>query len=253
MDAYPKRVEVMGVPIDPYTISQTVERTRSFIESGSFAHLVGVNADKILQMRDDPRMDAIVRRCEIVNADGASMVMAAKRFGVWVPERVPGIDLMYQLLDLAQREGYGVYLLGAKPEVLEAASSRIRRAYPCLSIVGMRDGYFPYEEYDQVAQDVSDSGADIVLVGITSPKKEALIERFRDLGMRGAYVGVGGSFDVASGLIPRAPLWMQRMGLEWVFRMIKEPRRLFKRYMIGNVRFMKLLHAEAKHEKRAKR
>lgn len=247
----PRRVTVMGVPVDPWTMAQTVERTREFVDSGAFAHLIGVNADKVLQMRDDPEMDAIVRRCEIVNADGASMVMAANRLGVPVPERVAGIDLMDELCALAEFHGYRVFLLGAKREVVERTRDALIADYPRLDVVGIRDGYFGEEEFDEVAEEVSASGAQVTFVGITSPKKERLIERFRELGLKGAYVGVGGSFDVVSGAIPRAPKWMQQAHLEWLFRMMQEPGRLAKRYIVGNARFMALLRKEQKQMKGA--
>lgn len=249
-NSLPKRVEVMGVPVDPWTMAQTVGRTKELVESGAFAHLIGVNADKLLQMCDDPWMDACVRRCEVVNADGASMVMAARRLGSPVPERVAGIDLMGELCALAEREGYRVFLLGAKREVVERTRDALLGEYPGLDVAGARDGYFGEGEFDAVAEEVRASGAQVTFVGITSPKKERLIERFRELGLTGAYVGVGGSFDVVSGAIPRAPMWMRRAHLEWLFRMAQEPGRLAKRYVVGNVRFMRLLREEEKRMKR---
>ena len=246
---FPERVTVMGAPVDPWTMAQTVARTKELVDSGAFAHLIGVNADKLLQMRDDPEMDAIVRRCEVVNADGASMVMAANRLGVPVPERVAGIDLMGELCGLAAREGYRVFLLGAKREVAERTRDVLLGEHPGLDVAGVRDGYFGEGEFDTVAEEVRASGAQVTFVGITSPKKERLIERFRELGLKGAYVGVGGSFDVVSGAIPRAPLWMQRAHLEWLFRMMQEPGRLAKRYIVGNARFMALLRKEEKRMK----
>ena len=251
--SFPERVTVMGAPVDPWTMAQTVERTKELIDSGAFAHLIGVNADKLLQMRDDPEMDAIVRRCEVVNADGASMVMAAQRLGVDVPERVTGIDLMGELCTLAVREGYRVFLLGARREVVERTRDVLVGERSGLDVVGIRDGYFGESEFDAVAEEVRHSGAQITFVGITSPKKEHLIERFRELGLKGAYVGVGGSFDVVSGAIPRAPMWMQRARLEWLFRMMQEPGRLAKRYIVGNARFVALLRKEEKRMRGASR
>lgn len=245
----PARTSVMGVPVDPWTMGQTVDATDALIKDGRFAHLIGVNADKLLQMRDDPEMDACVRRCEVVNADGASMVMAAKKLGVELPGRVAGIDLMWELCALAEREGHRVYLLGAKAEVVKRTAEVLAERYPGMAIVGYRDGYFNDEEFDSVVAEVEEARPNIVFVGITSPKKERLIERFRELGARGAFVGVGGSFDVVSGNIPRAPMWMQRANLEWLFRMMQEPKRLVKRYVVGNTRFYLLLRKEAKRGK----
>ncbi|WP_165249050.1 WecB/TagA/CpsF family glycosyltransferase [Adlercreutzia sp. ZJ141] len=246
----PQRVKVLGVPIDPWSMAQTVEACDRIVREGCFAHLMGVNADKLLQMRDDPWMDACVRRCEVVNADGASMVMAAERLGVDVPERVAGVDLMWELCALAEKAGYPIYLLGAKSEIVAKAVDVLREKYPKLNVCGLRDGYFKEDELDSVYDEVSALRPAIVFVGITSPKKEQLIEGFRELGVSGAYVGVGGAFDVVSGNIPRAPVWMQKARLEWLFRMFQEPRRLVKRYVVGNARFFRILRAE---EKRARR
>ena len=224
----PGRVEVLGAPVDPWTMEQTVEATDALIKEGRFAHLIGVNADKLLQMRDDPEMDACVRRCEIVNADGASM---------------------WELCGLAEREGHRVYLLGAKAQVVAKTAEVLSERYPNMVLAGYRDGYFGEDEFDAVVADVEQAEPDIVFVGITSPKKERLIERFRELGAKGAFVGVGGSFDVVSGNIPRAPMWMQRANLEWLFRMMQEPKRLVKRYVVGNTRFYMLLRKESKRSK----
>ena len=245
----PVRVSVMGCPVEPWTMEQTVEVTDVLIKGGHFAHLMGVNADKMLQMRDDPEMDACVRRCEIVNADGASMVMAARKLGVNLPERVAGIDLMWELCTLAEREGHRVYLLGAKAEVVAKTAEVLAERYPNMTIAGYRDGYFKDDEFDDVVAEVEQTRPEIVFVGITSPKKERLIERFRELGAKGAFVGVGGSFDVVSGNIPRAPMWMQRANLEWFFRMMQEPRRLVRRYVVGNTRFYLLLRKELKRDR----
>ena len=245
----PGRVDVMNTPIDPWDMKQTVEATDKLVTAGAFAHLIGVNADKLLQMRDDPWMDSCVRGCEIVNADGASMVIAAERLGNPLPCRVAGIDLMRELCALAERRGYPVYLLGAKPEIVSKTAEVLGSKFPGMKLAGIHDGYFSESEWDAVAENVRESGAAITFVGITSPKKELLIEHFRELGLRGAFVGVGGSFDVVSGNIPRAPMWMQKMNLEWAFRMLQEPRRLVRRYLVGNARFLRMLHEEEKRIK----
>lgn len=245
----PGRVEILGVSLDPWTMGQTVQAADWLISHNMFAHLVGVNADKILQMRDDSEMDEMVRRCEIINADGASMIMAAKKLGVAIPERVAGIDLMWELCSLAEAKEYSVYLLGAKAEVVVKAAKVLEERYPQIIISGFRDGYFGDDEFDSVIDQVRATEPAIVFIGITSPKKERLIERFRARDAKGVFVGVGGSFDVVSGNIPRAPLWMQRANLEWFFRMIQEPKRLVKRYMVGNMRFYAALRKEIKARK----
>ena len=245
----PGRIEILGAPVDPWTMEQTVEATDALIKEGRFAHLIGVNADKLLQMRDDPEMDACVRRCEIVNADGAFMVMAARKLGVDLPGRVAGIDLMWELCGLAEREGHRVYLLGAKAEVVAKTAGVLSERYPNIVLAGYRDGYFGDDEFDAVVAEVEQTKPDIVFVGITSPKKERLIERFRGLGAMGAFVGVGGSFAVVSGDLPRAAVWLRRAGRGWRVRMMQEPKRLVKRYLVGNTRFYMLLRKESKRSK----
>lgn len=246
----PSRVEIMGASIDPWTMEQTVDGASRYIKAGEFAHLIGVNADKLMQMHDDPWMADCVNDCEIVNADGASMVLAARKLGVGIPGRVAGIDLMGELCDLAASHGYPVYLLGAKPSVVEKTALELSRLYDGMPLAGYRDGYFADNEWPQIAESVRASGSKIVFIGITSPKKEKLIEYFRRQGLKGVFVGVGGSFDVVSGMIPRAPLWMQCANLEWLFRMIQEPGRLVKRYVVGNARFLRMLQMEHRKMKR---
>jgi N-acetylglucosaminyldiphosphoundecaprenol N-acetyl-beta-D-mannosaminyltransferase len=249
MESKHARVSIMNVSIDPFTMEETVNRADEFITSGLFAHMIGVNADKLLQIQDDPAMREIVQGCEIVNADGASMLIAAEKLGVSIPERVAGIDLVFELCRLAQEKSYTVLLIGAREEVVEKTKVELESMFPQLRILGSRDGYFGEDEFEEVANFVEGNCPDITFIGITSPKKERLIEYFRERNLTGVFVGVGGSFDVVSGQIPRAPLWMRRVRMEWLFRMMQEPKRLGKRYIVGNVRFMHLLAKEKRKQK----
>jgi len=241
---YPSRVSVLGLPVDPYTMEETLARTEQFLDGRTFAHLIGVNADKVLQCRDDPQIRAVLERCELISADGASMLLAARILGVPIPERVAGIDLMARLCDLARSRNQSVYLLGAKREVVLETRAALEEQFPGIEIVGARDGYFDKSEYGAVADALRGADPAIVFVGITSPKKEILIEFFRDQGLRSVFVGVGGAFDVVSGNLLRAPKWVQHIHCEWLFRMLQEPRRLLKRYLVGNTRFLIVLVRE---------
>ena len=244
---YPQRIEILGVSIDPFTMDETVAKTEEYICGKKFAHLIGVNADKILQINEDSAIREIVKRCEIVNADGASMLIAANNLNIKLPERVAGIDLMLELCLAAASNNYSVYLLGAKQAVVEKTAEVLAEKYPGINICGIHNGYFSVDEDKEIIEEVKSSSPQIVFVGITSPRKELLIEKFRDYGATAVFVGVGGSFDVISGNIPRAPKWMQEMKLEWLFRLLQEPRRLFKRYFVGNIKFLLLLN-RAKRE-----
>lgn len=234
-----ERVNFMGIDIDPWTMSETVSQVENYIDNKKPLHLMGVNADKINQCFDDVEMKAIVNSCGITNADGASVVLAAKYLGIDIPERVAGIDLMQELLKKSEEKGYTVYFLGAKEEVLQKMIENFKTDYPNLKVVGSRNGYFQKEELGTIGQDITNTGAQIVFVGITSPNKEYFIEHFLKEGVNSVFMGVGGSFDVLSGTISRAPMWMQNANLEWLYRVYKEPRRLFKRYFVGNVTFIK--------------
>jgi len=218
-------------------MDETVERCRALIgESRPVQHVV-LNAGKCVLMQDEPDVRDIVARCEVVNADGQSVVWAARFLGLRVPERVAGIDLMGRLIAVCESEGWPAYFLGATDEVLTAFEDEALRRHPRLRVAGRRNGYFRSEEEAGIAEAIRASGARLLLVGISSPMKERFLARNMErLGPLLA-MGVGGSFDVWAGKATRAPLWMQRAGLEWFHRFAQEPRRMWKRYLVGNLRF----------------
>ena len=183
-------------------------------------------------------MSEIVNKCGVINADGASVVLASKYLKKPLPERVAGIDLMMNLVELADQKSYKIFLLGAKEEVVKKTKEKLIQKYPKLNVVGIRNGYFKEADWEMVSEQIEKTNPDLVFVGITSPIKEYLIEYLQNKGHKEVFMGVGGSFDVISGNIPRAPLWMQKMNLEWLFRMLQEPKRLFKRYFVGNTKFI---------------
>lgn len=239
-----ERIKILNTYIDNLSMEETVEEVDKYVEKGRPLHLMGVNADKINELNDNERLKRIVNDCEVINADGASVVWASRKLKKPLKERVAGIDLMERLLALAERKGYSVYLLGAKQKVVEKTAEVIKNKYPGIRIAGFRNGYFSEEEWKNVAQNLKASKAQIVFVGITSPLKEYLVEYLQNEGVSAVLMGVGGSFDVISGNIPRAPIWMQKAGLEWLFRVFQEPGRLWKRYLVGNSRFIISVYRE---------
>ena len=180
--------------------------------------------------------------CPLINADGASIVWAAKRLGIPLKERVTGIDLFLKLVKLASLKGYKIYLFGAKEQVVTKVKGIFEEKYPGIKIVGYRNGYFSEEEEPQMVKEMAASGADMMFVAFSSPRKEYWVNKYlKDLNIP-FVMGVGGSFDVVAGVTNRAPIWMQNHGLEWFYRFIQEPGRMWKRYIIGNMKFILLTY-----------
>ena len=238
------RIMIMNTKIDVLTVQETIDLVEKYVITKTPLHLMGVNADKINEVNENEKMKQIVNSCGIINADGASVVMASKYLNKPLSERVAGIDLMQYLVSLSERKGYSVYLLGAKQEIVEKTAKVLKEKHPQLNLIGFHNGYFKEEEWSTISNELKEIKPDFVFVGITSPLKEYLIEYLQDDGNTAVFMGVGGSFDVISGNIKRAPMWMQKMNLEWLYRVIQEPNRLFKRYFIGNWKFIKAVFKE---------
>lgn len=232
------RLPILNTYVSPLTMDETIARVEELIAAGKPVQHVAINASKINLMRKDESLRRIVNNCPIISADGASILLAARILGVPVPQRVTGCDLFQRLVAVAGKKGYSVYLLGARQEVVEAVAEIFRREYPGLRIAGYHNGYFTPEEEPELVKSIAASGADMLFMAISSPKKEYWLHKYlRD--MKVPFVmGVGGSFDVVAGVTKRAPLWMQRMGLEWLCRLLQEPSRLWKRYLVGNTSFL---------------
>jgi N-acetylglucosaminyldiphosphoundecaprenol N-acetyl-beta-D-mannosaminyltransferase len=231
------RFEMLGCPLDVVTMDEAVAKCERAIDSGRYLQHMSVNAAKLVALRDDPEMQRMIASCDLITADGQSVVWAARLLGAQLPERVAGIDLMTRLLEAADAKGYGVYVLGAQREVLDTALARLRERYPELKVAGSRDGYYADGEAGEVCEEIRASGADILFVAMSSPRKEYFLgERGASLGVPFT-MGVGGSIDVVAGLTRRAPRLLQKTGLEWAYRLAQEPRRLARRYFTTNARF----------------
>jgi len=240
----PERARVVGCCIDRLDMDQTLARCEQLIESGEYAQHLCINAAKAVAARDDAELRAIIDRCELVSADGQAVVWASRILGDPLPTRVAGIDLMQRLLERAEARRYRVFILGAKPDVLDRAARRIRARHPALALVGTRDGYFSEADDAAVAAEVAAARPDILFVAMPSPRKEYWLGRYGpDLGVP-FVMGVGGSVDVIAGVTKRAPALWQKLGLEWAYRLLQEPRRLLGRYLRTNLRFIFLVARE---------
>ena len=219
----------------------TLARCEELIAAGRPAQHVAINAAKLVAMQRDAELREIVAGCDLVSADGQAVVWASRLLGDPLPARVAGIDLMHELLGLSERKGYRVFVLGAKKDVLEQAVANAREMYPGLQLAGARDGYFDDDEADSVAEQIRAAAPDILFVAMPSPKKEYWLARYGKLIGVPFVMGVGGAVDVLAGQTRRAPRWLQRAGLEWLYRLLQEPRRMVGRYLIGNLRFCMLV------------
>ena len=238
------RIELLGVPMDRVHMQQALQRCEQAIDERVYTQHMAVNAAKVVALQDDPELGRLVRGCELITADGQAVVWASRLLGQPLPTRVAGIDLMTELLALADRRGHRVFILGARPEVLARAIERISRDYPKLTIAGWQDGYFDSTQEAQIASRIRTCRPDMLFVAMPSPKKEYWLGAHgRALGVP-LVMGVGGSIDVLAGETRRAPLLLRRAGLEWAFRLAQEPRRMFRRYLTTNVRFILLVARE---------
>jgi len=231
-------VVLLGVPIRRMRMSDVVAACEHSIRT-RHPTLIGVaNVAKLVKARHDACLRQSLDEADFIVADGVPVVWLSRFCGCALPERVAGIDIMHALLDLADRKAYRMYFLGATPEVVERVVEFVRRTHPGVSIAGWRDGYFSSEEEREVAEAIRASQADILLVGIPTPRKEDFLRQWRQHMRVPVCHGVGGSFDVVAGVTKRAPLWMQQCGLEWLYRVIQEPRRMWKRYLVTNSIFL---------------
>ena len=231
-----RRSRLFGVDVDALTMDETLDRILELRDGGEPVQHVVLNASKVVAMSKDERLKQVIAGCPIVNADGMSVVAASRLLRRPLPERVTGIDLFLELVKRCADDGRSVYFLGAEDEVLDEMVRRFREQYPTLRIAGYRNGF--WDDDNAVVQQVCDAHADLLFLAIPSPRKEFWLgEHLPALGVPFA-MGVGGSFDVVAGKVDRAPMWAQRSGLEWVYRVIQEPRRLWKRYLVGNTHFI---------------
>jgi poly-beta-1,6-N-acetyl-D-glucosamine synthase len=240
-----ERAELLGLSFDTVTMETAVARCLELCRAPRASHTVlTANASLLCMVRRDQELALACRASNLIVADGMSVVWALRASGETIPERVAGVDLMARLLAAAGQHRLRIYFLGAKREVVSRLVERIRAQHPGLEIAGFRDGYFGPDEHLGIVEQIRASEADILFVGMPSPFKETWCERYRQRLQVPVIVGVGGSFDVLAGFIKRAPRWLQSLGMEWFWRLLMEPRKLWKRYLTTNSEFSWLASRE---------
>lgn len=237
-----ERVHLFGVEIDALNAQQTLDRAFALADGRTPAQHVVLNASKVVQMESDPRLREIINECDLVNADGASVVWASRLLGKRLPERVAGIDLFAAIVERAAATGHRLYFLGATDEVLDEMVRRLRRKHRGLVVCGSHNGY--WDDDGEIVAAVRAARPDFLFLAIPSPRKEYWLHEHLDDLQVPFVMGVGGSFDVLAGKVRRAPVWVQRIGCEWLYRLCQEPRRMWKRYLVGNTKFVRLTARE---------
>ena len=240
-----ERIEMMGCQIDNLTMEETLGRVEQFIASGQPHQHVVVNVDKLVKASRDAELRQIINDCALINVDGMPVVWASRLLGKPLKSRVAGVDLFEALMQRASTKQWRVFLLGAREEVVSGVKSLYETKYPGLVVAGYRNGYWKADEEPAVVEQIKAAQADLLFVAISSPKKEQFLGQYQAEMKIPFAMGVGGTFDVAVGKVKRAPLWMQNNGLEWFYRFLQEPRRMFKRYFIDDMAFFWLLAKEA--------
>jgi N-acetylglucosaminyldiphosphoundecaprenol N-acetyl-beta-D-mannosaminyltransferase len=238
------RVALFGCEVDALTLDETVERVAEIVASGIPTQHVALNAQGVVAMQDDSKLREIVRRSGLVTADGQAFVWAARFLGRRIPERVAGPDLFVRLVSLAEALGYPIYVLGARQSVLEKACETLQRDHPDLVIAGSCHGFFAESETERIVDDIRKSQAMLLFVALPMPLREYWVaENLENLNVPFC-MALGGGLDIIAGIVRRAPVWMRRAGLEWLFRLIQEPKKLWRRYLIGNMEFAWLVAKE---------
>lgn len=233
-------VELFGVPIDALTMNQTVGKVRELVGDGRSHQHVCVNAAKLVEVSRDSTLADVIRGCDLVSADGAAVVWASRFLHQPLPERVAGIDLFERLVETAAKDGDTVYFLGARQSVVEQVVDVFRTRHPDLRVAGFHDGYWNAEGEAALVEEIRAARPAYLFLAIPSPRKELWLNTYRQALGIPFVMGVGGSFDVVSGNVARAPGPVQRAGMEWAWRLCQEPRRMWRRYLFGNATFVKM-------------
>jgi len=239
-----QHAQLLGLQFDTVTIEAAVTRCLELCQEPDSNTIITANSSHLCMMRRDPELASACRAGRLILADGMSVVWALRASGQPVPERVAGVDLMARLLAAAGEHRLRVYFLGAKQEVVSKLVQRSLVQHPGIEIAGFHDGYFGPDDHPRIIEEIRASRAHMLFVGMPTPFKEVWVERHREHLRVPVIVGVGGSFDVLAGFIKRAPQWVQMAGMEWFWRLMMEPRKLWKRYLTNNSEFSLLAGLE---------
>ena len=231
-----KTIEILGIPVDKITMAEAVEKVGTFVMEGGIHTIFTPNAEIMMAAHRDPELASILTKADMLTADGAGVVLASKILGRALPEKVSGFDLVKRIFETYAKDGIRCFIFGSKPGVAEAAAERITSDYPGVVVAGCRNGYYTDKDDVDIVNAINASNADILIVALGAPKQEKWIDSHLDRLNCKVCIGVGGAIDVFSGNTKLAPDFFRRNGLEWLYRLCKEPRRAKR--MLDLPRFM---------------
>ena len=223
-----KTVDILGIPVDSITMSEAVVKVGDFIEEGGVHAIFTPNAEIMMAAQRDSELRNILIKADMITADGAGVVLASKLLGCSVPEKVSGFDLVVEIFIAYSKRGLRCFLFGAKPGVAEEAAKKVEDRYSGVDVVGCQHGYFTAEQDDEIVHTINASNTDLLLVAFGAPRQEKWIYSHMDKLNAKVCIGVGGTIDILAGKAQLAPDFFRRNGLEWLYRLYKEPRRFIR-------------------------
>lgn len=221
-------IPLHGLHVHHVTMAETLETIDQFVREGTPHHVITLDSSMCVLAREDAELKKIAANAELSTPDSAGILWACRHFGHTLPHRVSGVEIVEQLCRLSPEKGFRLYFFGAAPGVAEEAAEKMRAKYPGCQIVGTRDGFFKVEEEGEIVAQIREANPDILCVALGIPKQEKWIARHREALGVPVLIGVGGTFDVHSGRVHRAPVWMRRLNLEWLHRVLKNPAKIGK-------------------------
>ena len=233
------KIDIMGIPFDSVTMEEALDRAMELIDRPAAAICVTPNAEIVYEAMEDPALMNMLGEADLVLPDGAGVVLSGKILGTPLKQKVAGIEFASGLMERLAGTDKTFYFLGSKPGVAETAAEKLREKYPGLKVCGVHDGYF--QEDGPVVAEISEKRPDVLFVCLGAPKQELFMFRHRQALSVGLMVGLGGSLDGFAGNVRRAPRWMIRLNLEWLYRLVKEPWRLGRMLRIPKVLFRVLV------------
>lgn len=219
------RVNLLGAPIDNLNMQENVQQVVELVRGGNPHMIITLNPEYLYRAQNQPELMKLVHEADLVTPDGAGIVWATKVAGTPIPERVTGIDLMLNLLPVAEKNSWGIYLLGSAPGIAEEAAANLKKQYPSLNIVGTHHGYFKADEEEELVARIAAAQPHLLFVALGMPRQEQFIAKYKEQMQVPVSMGVGGSLDVIAGRVQRVSPWLQKLQLEWLGRLMKEPHR----------------------------